>query len=193
MDSLEKAQAERAAAQAEADVATAKVARLEASLAALQATLEEATAKRTAAEQQAAACTERLNLANRLVNGLASENNRWGNEVEALHAREKRLIGDTLLAAGFVSYVGAFNAAYRRMLWESAWIADIKARGIPVSEGSDPLDQLTGEPPGVACTRASQGAVVCAREGHVCPPLTLRHPPTHSLARSQMKAARRRC
>ena len=60
----------------------------------------QATAKRAEAEKEAARCSDRLALANRLVNGLASENERWGNEVAALHAREKRLIGDTLLAAG---------------------------------------------------------------------------------------------
>ena len=85
--------------QAELKEASDKVAKVEAALAVLEETLAAATAKRTAAEAEAARCASRLSLASRLVNGLASENERWGLEVARLRAAESLLIGDVLLAS----------------------------------------------------------------------------------------------
>ena len=34
-------------------------------------------------------------------------------------------IGDVLLAAAFVSYIGPFNSSFRVDLWRDQWIADI--------------------------------------------------------------------
>ena len=145
MDALERAQGERAAAAAELREASDKVARVEAALSVLEATLAAASAKRAAAEAEAARCASRLSLASRLVNGLASENERWGAEAARLRAAESLLIGDVLLASAFVSYLGAFSAAYRRRLWAGTWLADLRARGIPVSPEPDPLAILTDE------------------------------------------------
>ena len=145
MDSLEKAENEENAANKAKNEALDKVARLTANLEALQRTFEEANAKKAAAQAFAAACTDRLSLANRLVGGLASENDRWGIEVQRLRQTETQLIGDVLLGSSFVSYVGAFNNAFRRKLWEELWIKDMTARGVPISEGADPLNMLTDE------------------------------------------------
>ena len=145
MDSLEKAENEEAAANKAKNEALDKVARLTANLEALQRTFEEANAKKAAAQAFAAACTERLSLANRLVGGLSSENDRWGIEVQRLRQTETQLIGDVLLGSSFVSYVGAFNNAFRRKLWEEMWIKDMTQRGVPLSEGADPLTMLTDE------------------------------------------------
>jgi len=145
MDALERAQADRQEAQGQLDAANERVAKIEANLKRLEETLAEANAKKLAAEGDAARCSERLQLANRLVNGLASENERWGVEVARLRETETMLIGDVLLASAFVSYIGAFNNVYRRRLWADTWMVDLKARAIPLSEGSDPLAMLTDE------------------------------------------------
>ena len=145
MDALDAAQKDRAVAQAELDDASGRVARLEANLRALEETLAAAVEKKTAAEAAAERCSARLGLANRLVTGLASENERWALEVAALRAAETRLIGDVALASAFVSYSGAFNARYRRRLWADTWAADLRARGIPLSDAPDPLAMLTDE------------------------------------------------
>jgi dynein heavy chain len=155
MDSLEKAQAERQAAQAELDSANARMAKVMANLATLEQTLEEAIAKKIAAENEAGRCSDRLALANRLVGGLASENERWGVEVQKLRDLETMLIGDVLLASAFVSYIGAFNNVYRRKLWSDTWIPDIRARSIPLDADSDPLRMLTDE--GKTATMMNEG------------------------------------
>jgi dynein heavy chain len=98
-----------------------------------------------AVEREAAACMDRLKLAERLVNGLASENTRWGAEIQRLQANEMTLIGDVLLASAFVSYIGAFDHKFRNRLWRDTWLADLKARAIPISETVDPLFMLTDD------------------------------------------------
>ena len=145
MDALDAAQKDRAEAQEQLDEAAARVARLEAALQALEATLAAAVEKKSAAEATAQRCASRLSLAGRLVTGLASENARWAVEVAGLRDAETRLVGDAALAAAFVSYAGAFDARYRRQLWAETWAADLRERGIPLSDGADPLAMLTDE------------------------------------------------
>merc|ERR1719353_1760617 len=52
--------------------------------------------------------------------------------------------GDCLLASGFVGYISPFNAMFRNNL-TSQWMEEIKTRGIPHTEGIDPLKVLTDE------------------------------------------------
>lgn len=96
-------------------------------------------------EAEAAACRERLDLAERLVTGLSSEKERWGNEVSSLGERKGTLVGDCLLAAAFVSYIGAFDNGFRHALWKETWLPDLESREIPLRADVSPLDILTSE------------------------------------------------
>jgi hypothetical protein len=80
--------------------------------------------------------SRKAGLADRLVNGLSGENRRWSETIRRLEARESLLVGDALLAAAFVSYAGPFNAEFRQQLVAEAWLPDIAARGIPISQGA---------------------------------------------------------
>ncbi|RAW32452.1 Dynein beta chain, flagellar outer arm, partial [Phytophthora cactorum] len=136
MDTLEKARQTKAEADTELAAVQKMVAEVEAQLNALQASFRDATNEKAKVEAEAQACQERLSLAERLVNGLASEKERWSHEIDALRAGESALIGDSLLAAGFVSYIGAFNASFRAQLWKNTWLPDIVAREIPITLGA---------------------------------------------------------
>lgn len=133
MDGLEEARQTKAEADAELASVQKMVAEVEAQLNTLQASFREATNEKAKVEAEAHACQERLSLAERLVNGLASENERWSREIDVLRAGETALIGDSLLAAGFVSYIGAFNASFRAQLWKNTWLPDILTREIPIT------------------------------------------------------------
>ena len=50
-----------------------------------------------------------------------------------------------MLAAGFVSYVGAFDNDNRIALWKGNWLQDLTDRKVPMTEGVDPLDVLITE------------------------------------------------
>ena len=49
------------------------------------------------------------------------------------------MIGDAVVSAAFVSYIGPFSADFRQDLWENVWLGDIISKGIPFTEGIDPL------------------------------------------------------
>ena len=143
MDTLEAANADKAAAEGQLAVAEAAVEKVEKKLAGLQKTLLEATTEKMRVEAQAKACMDRLDLANRLVGGLSSENTRWGLEVQRLQESKAAVFGDVLLSAAFVSYIGVFDGPFRQHLAQNIWLPDLEAREIKTSEGIEPLTMLT--------------------------------------------------
>lgn len=145
MDSLQAARESKTAAIASLEAAQEKVAHVQSELKALNERYENALKEKKEVEDQAEALTTRADLAQRLVGGLASENVRWGDEIEKLKSNSLTLVGDCMLAAGFVSYVGAFDKELREELWKNQWTNDLKDRGIPMTEGSDPLEVLSNE------------------------------------------------
>ena len=111
----------------------------------LRKQLAEAEEQKRIVEADAQNCRNKLGAAEKLVNGLAGENKRWGLNVIELKANIKSVIGDVLLASAFVSYIGAFSARLRLGLWKDVWIPDIIAKQIPMTEGIEPLKILTTE------------------------------------------------
>jgi dynein heavy chain len=57
-----------------------------------------------------------LERADKLVNGLADESQRWIESEAKLGVELINLIGNIMVSAGFVSYVGPFTADYRNSL-----------------------------------------------------------------------------
>lgn len=96
-------------------------------------------------QDDAAACNAKLDSAKKLVEGLAGENARWKKLVEYLKKNKQSCIGDCMIASAFVSYIGAFSARLRLMLWSSVWIKNIQDLNIPMTEGTSPLQILTTE------------------------------------------------
>ena len=88
---------------------------------------------------------DQLDLANRLVNGLADENARWANNVVQYKEERVTMIGDALVSAAFVSYIGPFSATFRGQLWREAWLPDIAERQLPCTDGIDPLTVLAND------------------------------------------------
>ena len=86
-----------------------KIEKLEESLAQLTAKFEKATSDKMKCQQEAEATQNTVQLANRLVNGLASEKIRWAESVRQLKSQEANLPGDVMLITAFVSYLGYFQ------------------------------------------------------------------------------------
>ena len=145
MEDLAAAQAVKAKAMEELAVVDAKLAKINEALDKLQMQFLEATSEKAQVEAIANACQDRLSLAERLTSGLASEYDRWTIEVERLRSVEKTLVGDVLLGAAFVSYIGAFGSQFRKRLTNDFWIADLVNRQIPMTAGIEPLDLLTND------------------------------------------------
>ena len=74
-----------------------------------------------------------LSRAEKLINGLSGEFTRWQQSVLVLERSLTNLIGDTLIASGFMSYAGPFDTAYRKMLMKQ-WTAVVQKKKIPFSD-----------------------------------------------------------
>ena len=147
MDRLEKAKAEKAEAEEKVSEVRSSLAKVQARLDELKAGFREATEEKLNVERQAKECEDKLGLAERLVNGLASENERWALEVEKLASGKDKLIGDVLVSSAFVGYIGAFDSTHRESLWREMWLRDVVERQIPSNEAEnmDPLSILASD------------------------------------------------
>ena len=142
---LAEANAKLDAANTKLTEVRAHVAGLEAKLAELNAQFEQATQEKNDAIAAAEKTQRKADMATRLVNGLADENVRWTESVKSFDQQEAQFVGDVLVAAAFVSYIGAFNAKYRNALVNDLWIPDMMERKIPMTEGITPLQMLTDD------------------------------------------------
>jgi len=90
-------------------------------------------------------CERKLNLAQRLVGALGSEQEKWAQAIIDLGEYLQVIIGDVLLASAFVSYVGPFNKQFRNKIINDNFIEFFKKNNIPMSPEGNPLSVLTDE------------------------------------------------
>ncbi len=67
-----------------------------------------------------------LDRATRLISGLAGEKMRWEETVKDLELQIGFLVGDCLLAAAFLSYMGPFLSEYREEVLEKVWLPQVR-------------------------------------------------------------------
>ncbi|PSN46658.1 Dynein beta chain [Blattella germanica] len=144
---LAAANAELAAAQEKLSIIKKKVASLEEQLAKLTADFEQATAEKLRCQQEADATNATIQLANRLVGGLASENVRWAESVANFKQQGNMLPGDVLLVTAFISYVGCFTKQFRLDLLNKMWLPNLEKLEppTPITPCLDPLSLLTDD------------------------------------------------
>ncbi|XP_037908989.1 dynein heavy chain 3, axonemal [Hermetia illucens] len=78
-------------------------------------------------------CEKKLNRAEKLLGGLGGEKTRWSENAKTLHASLHNVIGDVLLAAGCIAYLGFFTTEYRVNILEN-WNKLCIEKNIPCSE-----------------------------------------------------------
>ena len=127
-----------------------KVAQLEETLVTLTNQYKAAIEAKVKCQAEADATSATISLADRLVNGLASEKIRWGNSVKSMKKQATMLPGDVLLVASVISYLGCFTKSYRVDLLENYWMPNFAKlpTEIPNSlgyEGANVLSLLTDD------------------------------------------------
>ncbi|XP_032902051.1 dynein heavy chain 11, axonemal [Amblyraja radiata] len=144
---LTQANSELATATEKLEIIRKKLSDLDVNLCRLKASFERATTEKIRCQGEVNRTNRTIELANRLVKGLESENIRWAHCVQFFEAQEKTLCGDVLLTAAFVSYVGPFTKGYRQELVEGMWLPFLKSLpvSIPITEGLDPIAMLTDD------------------------------------------------
>jgi dynein heavy chain, axonemal len=86
-----------------------------------------------------------LNLAQRLVKALSSENERWGKSIIGIEEQLKLVVGDVLMASAFVSYAGPFNKKFRTIMINDSFMKFMRDNQVPMSAEPDPVKILTNE------------------------------------------------
>jgi dynein heavy chain, axonemal len=113
-------------------------------VAALDANLERSKQKLKQLNDDKAKIEVQLNRAEKLVVGLADEAARWTQTVKVLEVDLVNLIGNIILAAGFISYVGTFTAKYREGLLKE-WMGVCTEKKIPFSHDFT-VERILGDP-----------------------------------------------
>ncbi|XP_063241593.1 dynein beta chain, ciliary-like [Bacillus rossius redtenbacheri] len=135
------------AARAKLLVLGERIRSLEEQLDTLTKRYEAAAAEKEKSQQQADATARSIDLANRLVNGLASENVRWSQNILDYQNSFITLPGDILFATAFLSYVGCFTKQFREDLVNKHWLPFMKnlTQPIEMTENLDVLNLLADD------------------------------------------------
>ncbi|XP_012151823.2 dynein heavy chain at 89D [Megachile rotundata] len=119
--------------------------KLEKAIAELNAKYEKAMEERQKLQEETDILQRRLVAADKLINGLSSENERWKKELENLHGQTEKIIGDCLISAGFLAYCGPFSYEYRNQMIYEDWKNSVIERKIPFTENFRIESQLSSD------------------------------------------------
>lgn len=121
------------AAMAELNKAQAQLDEKQKELDAVQAMYNAAMAEKQALLDDADACRRKMDNATALIEGLSGEKVRWTEASKGFAAQIQRLVGDVLLATGFLSYAGPFNQTFRNLMMKN-WQKELITNKIPFSD-----------------------------------------------------------
>ncbi|XP_047669676.1 dynein axonemal heavy chain 11 [Tachysurus fulvidraco] len=144
---LSQANADLLEAAEKLEIIRKKLTELDSSLDTLTAVFEKATSEKLRCQEEVNRTNKTIQLANRLVKGLESENVRWAHSVAQYREQEATLCGDVLLTAAFISYAGSFSKRYRHELLHNLWMPYLRTQkvSVPMAEGLDPISMLTDD------------------------------------------------
>nr|XP_013189103.1 unnamed protein product [Amyelois transitella] len=86
-------------------------------------------------------CLRKMTAATALINGLGGEKIRWTQQSKDFKEQLGRLVGDVVLATGFLSYCGPYNQEFRNNLLDT-WMGILKKKEIPVTNNLNITNML---------------------------------------------------
>ena len=135
---LKQADDQLAAANCRLAQVLTKVAELQEKLDTLNTEYTLANREKQEALDSVAKGEQKLNLAQRLTHALSSENDRWTARIQRMTEDKDLLIGDVLLSAAFISYLGPFTKPYRDELLYQHFVPFL-VRELQTAVGTVPL------------------------------------------------------
>mmetsp|Transcript_32147 Transcript_32147/g.112954 ORF Transcript_32147/g.112954 Transcript_32147/m.112954 type:complete len:1992 (+) Transcript_32147:926-6901(+) len=102
----------------------------------LEKSLKEAVEEKSALACKEEECKTRLSNADKLIGGLGGEQARWAKTVQDLTAALLNVVGDVLVSAGTVSYLGPFTADFRGQVVDG-WHGMLQSVHIPHTHKCD--------------------------------------------------------
>uniref|UniRef100_A0A673Z4U5 Dynein heavy chain 5, axonemal-like n=1 Tax=Salmo trutta TaxID=8032 RepID=A0A673Z4U5_SALTR len=134
--------------EARLGVAQGELSRAQEQLDAKQRELDEVQALYDAAMREkqtlmddATVCRRKMANATALIDGLGGEKIRWTESSALFQTQIRHLVGDVLLATGFLSYAGPFNQEYRNLLLQ-LWRKEMSSHHIPYSDELNVISML---------------------------------------------------
>merc|ERR1719262_517625 len=137
------------AAEEKLNAAKTLVAELHLELAALMKEFDAVIKEKEATVAEAKKCSDKLDMAKRLVSALGANGVIWEQTVQTVGDDLVFIPGDTVIACAFASYVGIFTREYREICLEQ-FQAFLRKNNVPLGPKPDPLVIL--------CTEADQAA-----------------------------------
>lgn len=110
----------------------AELAAVEEKLANLKQQLSEAQQNKANLEFQVDLCGKKLVRAEKLIGGLGGERDRWTRSAADLQKIYDNLLGDVLVSAGFIAYLGPFTSVFRDEC-VADWVKLCIAKKLPCS------------------------------------------------------------
>ena len=104
----------------------------------------EAMEKKDGLEKKEASCKVQLVNADKLVGGLGGEASRWADSVETISALYNNVLGDVIVSAGTISYLGPFTSDFRLILLTS-WQKSLAQYQLPHTKGCN-LEMTLSDP-----------------------------------------------
>ncbi|XP_032037004.1 dynein heavy chain 5, axonemal-like [Aythya fuligula] len=135
-----------AAAQTELNNAQNQLDEKQMELDQVQAMYDSAVREKQALLDDAEGCRRKMNNATALIEGLGGEKLRWTESSRNFQNQITNLVGNVLLATGFLSYSGPFNQEYRNLLLQ-LWKKEMNNNKIPYSNvkvGDKEVDVMKG-------------------------------------------------
>ncbi|XP_028289911.1 dynein heavy chain 5, axonemal [Gouania willdenowi] len=108
---------------------------------AVQALYDAAMKEKQDLEDDAQTCRRKMSNATALIDGLGGEKVRWTDSSAGFQTQIQNLVGDVLLATGFLSYSGPFNQEYRSQLME-LWKKEMEEKRIPFTANLNVINLL---------------------------------------------------
>ncbi|XP_033111994.1 dynein heavy chain 5, axonemal-like [Anneissia japonica] len=108
----------------------------------VQAQYDSAISEKQALLDDAESCRRKMDNATALIEGLGGEKVRWTEASKQFEEQINRLVGDVLLATGFLSYSGPFNQEFRELLLKN-WKKEMNINKIPYSDDLNISGMLT--------------------------------------------------
>ncbi|XP_077462234.1 dynein axonemal heavy chain 12-like [Stigmatopora argus] len=139
-----EAQATLASAMAELSGKRAQLKEVEDRLSNLKRISVEKTEEKVKLETQRDLCQEKLERAEKLIGGLGGEKTRWSKAADDLQNTYDNLMGDVLISAGVMAYLGAFTSSFRQDC-TSRWIKLCQSKSIASSDDFS-LSKTLGDP-----------------------------------------------
>jgi dynein heavy chain len=110
----------------------------------LEKSYNEAVEKKNGLEKKEASCKIQLSNADKLIGGLGKEETRWMETVEVLTDAYTNVLGDIIVSAGTISYLGPFTMEFRNSLVKE-WQDGLTEACIPHTPGCN-LEMTLADP-----------------------------------------------